>query len=215
MSLRAGYKGIKNSIAAGISGVVAKFSDALAIKSIGDGLSLSQAGALSANVKSVGSGLALSEAGALSEYHTFSSTEKLVGKLGDDDVYEKTFVFGTDDFVDNDTKVVSDTVIKGQFVLDIGDPKQFWIDFGNSFMWNDYDTPAPASMALNYYSGESLFTRCNCQRRQSVLDGAPFIYFENTYAPTIYAHIDDVSWIFTVRYTKKPVTPALNTRKKK
>lgn len=217
MSLRAGYKGIKSSIAAGISGVVVKFSDALAIKSIGSGLSLSQAGALSADVKSIGSGLALSETGTLSEYHTFSSTEKLIGKLGNDDLYEKTFVFTTDDFEDNDTKVVSDSAIKGQFVLDIGDPKQFWIDYGNSFMWNDHDTPAPASMALNFYSGGdgSQFTRCNCQRRQSVLDGAPFIYFENTYAPTIYSNISDVSWIFTIRYTKNPVSPASNTRKKK
>lgn len=205
MALKAGYNGIKKNIFLILNSIAAKFSDAVAIKDIGDGLSLSEDGELSADIGSIGNGLLLSQSGVLSEYHTFSSTEKLVGKLGDDDVYEKTFIFDTDDFADNDTKVVSDTVIKGQFVLDIGDPKQFWIDFGNSFMWNDHDTPAPAAMSLNYYSGgEGLFTRCNCQRRQSVLDGAPFIYFENTYAPTIYANISEVSWIFTVRYTKKP-----------
>lgn len=53
MSLRAGYKGIKNSLAVGMTAFMQKFANALVIKSIGSGLSLSEAGELSALAQSV------------------------------------------------------------------------------------------------------------------------------------------------------------------
>lgn len=53
MSLKAGYKGIKNSLAVGMSAFMQKFANALVIKSIGSGLSLSEAGELSASAQSV------------------------------------------------------------------------------------------------------------------------------------------------------------------
>ena len=53
MALRAGYKGIKNSLARGLGAFMQKFSDALVIKSIGSGLNLSEAGELTASAQSV------------------------------------------------------------------------------------------------------------------------------------------------------------------
>lgn len=62
MALRAGYIGVKKSML----GLINSISGSKIIKSIGSGLSLSNAGELSANIKSVGDGLGLSDAGALS-----------------------------------------------------------------------------------------------------------------------------------------------------
>lgn len=53
MSLKAGYKGIKNSLAVGMSTFMQKFANALVIKSIGNGLNFSEAGELSAIAQSV------------------------------------------------------------------------------------------------------------------------------------------------------------------
>lgn len=53
MALKAGYKGIKKSLAIGIAAFIQKFSDALVIKSIGSGLDLSEDGELSASAQSV------------------------------------------------------------------------------------------------------------------------------------------------------------------
>ena len=53
MSLKAGYKGIKNSLAIGMSTFMQKFANALVIKSIGSGLTLSEAGQLSADAQAL------------------------------------------------------------------------------------------------------------------------------------------------------------------
>lgn len=52
MALRAGYYGLKNSVKKALENLAADIADAKIIKSVGDGLSLSAQGALSANIDS-------------------------------------------------------------------------------------------------------------------------------------------------------------------
>ena len=66
MALKAGYYGVKKAMSSAIQSMISRFGDALVIKSIGDGLELSEDDELSSEIKSIGDGLELSEGGELS-----------------------------------------------------------------------------------------------------------------------------------------------------
>lgn len=205
MALKAGYIGIKNPFKRALEKLVNDMSGAKIIKSIGAGLSLSDDGALTADIKSVGDYLTLSEAGELSGNGlTISTSEQKIGKLGNDDLYQKSFIVKSTDLED---ATLSADVIKGAFVLDIPAFNRLWLDESNSYFFNGASTPAPKALSLNYYSGtvDTKYTRTNIQQRSTMYDGKPFVYIDSTYANTIFSNISDVEWLFTVKYTKATV----------
>lgn len=132
MALRAGYYGLKNSVKKTLEKLAIDMVGAKIIKSVGAGLSLSDAGALTADIKSVGAGLDLSEAGALtSDIKTigeglslseegelsatssgggpnYSGTEQKVGSWFGADLYEKTISVGQ--MPNNTTKEVQHSI---------------------------------------------------------------------------------------------------------
>ena len=220
MALKAGYYGLKNSIIAILEKLASDMSGAVIVKSVGDGLDISEEGELSAEIKSIGDGLSLSEEGelsaeiksvgdglSLSENGVLSSdgllltsAEKKVGKLGLADLYEKTFTFKSTDLQDS---TISASVIKGSFILDVPAFDRIWIDFGNSYYFNGAASPAPKALSLNYYAGDGTkYTRANIQQRSSSYDGKPYVYFDSNYAESVYDNISDLEWVFTVKYTK-------------
>lgn len=77
MALKAGYKGIKKSVLE----TLMSLAGSVVIKSVGDGLTLSEAGELSADVNDVGNGLTLSESGEASVDIDTSTMEFKDGKL--------------------------------------------------------------------------------------------------------------------------------------
>lgn len=81
MALRAGYYGLKNSVKKALEKLASDMAGAKIIKSVGDGLSLSDQGALTANIKSIGDGLDLSEQGSLSVDIDSDTMEFKNGKL--------------------------------------------------------------------------------------------------------------------------------------
>ena len=93
MALKAGYKGIKKSVLE----TLMSLAGSVVIKSIGDGLTLSEAGELSANVNDVGDGLTLSEAGELSADIDTSTMEFKEGKLAAKITsgYKKDLLYGS------------------------------------------------------------------------------------------------------------------------
>lgn len=205
MALRAGYYGLKNSVKKTLEKLASDMSGAKIIKSVGAGLNLSDQGALTADIKTVGDYLTLSEAGKLSGNGLIiSDSEQKIGKLGNDDLYQKSYIVKSTDF--EDATITAD-VIKGAFLLDIPDFNRLWLDESNSYFFNGAETPAPKALALNYYSGTSdtKYTRTNIQQRPNMYDGKPFVYIDTTYANTIYSNISDVEWLFTVKYTKATV----------
>lgn len=182
MALKAGYYGLKKSIADVLKKLASDMSGAVIVKSVGDGLSISEEGELSSD------GILL------------TSTEKKVGKLGLADLYEKTFTFKSTDLQES---TISDSVIKGGFILDVPEFDRIWIDFGNSYYFNGASTPAPKALSLNYLTANGTnYTRTNLQQRSSSYDGKPFVYFESNYAQDVYDSISDLEWLFTVKYTK-------------
>lgn len=191
MALRAGYYGIKKSVARILEKLASDMAGAVIIKSVGDGLSISEEGVLSSD------GISL------------TSTEKKVGKIGNVDLYEKTFTFKSTDLQD---ATISASVIKGAFILDVHAFDRIWIDYGNSYYYNGASTPAPKSLALNYYAGDGTkYTRTNLQQRSTSYEGKPFVYFDSTYAESVYDNVTDLEWLFTVKYTK--ATASVNTKK--
>lgn len=186
MALRAGYYGLKNSVKKTLEKLAADMVGAKIIKSVGAGLTLSDAGELSSN------GLII------------STSEQKIGKLGNDDLYQKSFIAKSTDLAD---ATISESVIKGALVLDIPTFNRLWLDESNSYFFNGASTPAPKALSLNYYSGTSdtKYTRTNIQQRSNMYDGKPFVYIDSTYANTIYDNISDVEWLFTVKYTKATV----------
>lgn len=112
MALKAGYKGVKKNLIDFIntlvgSVVIKSIGDGLdlseelelsaAVKSIGDGLDLSEAGELSSEIKSIGTGLSLSEAGELScsvqAGTNYSTDEQSTGLKWTDGktIYQRTY----------------------------------------------------------------------------------------------------------------------------
>ena len=98
MSLKAGYRGIKNSLAVGMSSFVQKFKNALVIKSIGSGLDFSEAGELSAAIKSIGDGLTLSQAGALSADIKSIGSGLTLSEAGELSANAQSMVYSTTEF---------------------------------------------------------------------------------------------------------------------
>ena len=132
--------------------------------------------------------------------HTYSTTEKNVGIWVDGNtLYEKTYVFTIANLNDG---LVDSSVIRGNFYLDIANVSSIWIDYGASFLKNTYSGLNPKSLSLNYAAGGSNYTRTNIQQ-SAVNSGLPFIYFENTWAASVFYDARSyLTWYITVKYTK-------------
>lgn len=101
MALRAGYYGIKKRLIAAIQSFMTDHADDVSIKSIGDGLTLSEAGQLSAGATSI----------------NYSTTEQNTGVKWTDgkDIYQKTYEIATTTEVDQ----------SGKFLTEISDYASF------------------------------------------------------------------------------------------
>lgn len=194
MSLKAGYKGIKNSLAVGMSAFMQKFANALVIKSIGSGLSFSEAGDLSANVKTIGTGLTLSEAGQLSadsQIINYTSTEQATGeKYFGDDVYTKTIQF--EGLLSNDQRVVACGFD------DVSIVNKIWIAEGSVF-----NTSTGAAHPLNFKD----FSWAEIVKSTDILVAITAATGQNVYN----------DGFVKIKYTKNAVSPdtvSQNTRKK-
>lgn len=140
------------------------------------------------------------------DYHAIpqvDGNERVVGKLGNDTLYEKVFTFSYSDMQGGSR---DNTRINGVFVLDsnvnyknimISDAQIVNNAPDNSF--NVWSMPLPIASASGVY--------CRVQIQKSyaepaAYDGVPFIFFDTTYNAAQLKDNNNMLYIFTIRYTK-------------
>ena len=136
------------------------------------------------------------------QYHAIpqvDGNERVVGKLGNDTLYEQLFYY---DFSDIDGGTQSDTVINGRFDLPHINYGSMWIEA--ACLINDVPdgTFTIKSLPLPSIQNNNGYVQTQIQKTTSN-DGYPFIYLDvNWSVSQIWAKRNDIHFMFTLRYTK-------------
>lgn len=130
--------------------------------------------------------------------------ERVVGKLGNDTLYEKVFTFAYSDMQGGSQDA---SRINGVFVLDSNvNYKTIMIESGQIINSSPNNTFNVWSMPLPIASTSGTYARIQIQKsyaEPAAYDGIPFIYFDTTYnASQIFNNSSNFSFVFTIRYTK-------------
>ena len=141
------------------------------------------------------------------QYHAIpqvDGNERVVGKLGNDTLYEKVFTFAYSDMQGGSQDA---SRINGVFVLDSNvNYKTIMIESGQIINSSPNNTFNVWSMPLPIASTSGTYARIQIQKsyaEPAAYDGIPFIYFDTTYnASQIYNNSSNFSFVFTIRYTK-------------
>lgn len=140
------------------------------------------------------------------DYHAIpqvDGNERVVGKLGNDTLYEKVFTFAYSDMQGGSR---DGSRINGVFVLDndvtydkimISDAQIVNTAPNNTFnVW---------SMPLPIASSSGVYCRVQIQKSYAeppAYDGVPFIFFDTTYNASQLLDNNNILYVFTIRYTK-------------
>jgi len=143
------------------------------------------------------------------QYHAIpqvDASERIVGKLGNDTLYEKVFTFAYSDMQGGSQDA---TRVTGVFVLESGvNYKYIMISDAQMINTNPADGKNIWSMPLPIASASGVYARVQIQKdyhnTPPAYNGLPFIYFDATYnASMIYNDGNsEMIWVFTLRYTK-------------
>jgi len=142
------------------------------------------------------------------QYHAIpqvDGNERVVGKLGNDTLYEKVFTFAYSDMQGGSQDA---TRVTGVFVLESGvNYKYIMITDGQLINTAPADGKNVWSMPLPIASASGVYCRVQIQKdyhnTPPAYNGLPFIYFDATYnASIIFNNSSDMLWVFTLRYTK-------------
>ena len=133
------------------------------------------------------------------------ASERIVGKLGNDTLYEKVFTFAYSDMQGGSQDA---NRVTGVFVLESGvNYKYIMITDGQLINTAPADGKNVWSMPLPIASASGVYCRVQIQKdyhnTPPAYNGLPFIYFDATYnASIIFNNSSDMLWVFTLRYTK-------------
>ena len=144
------------------------------------------------------------------QYHAIpqvNGTERIVGKLGNDTLYEKVYVFSRSDMQGGSQ---SNSRITGVFVLDDINYDKIMLTDGQLINGDPDSSLSVLSMPLPIASTNNVYCRVQIQKSIPAdpstppsYDGLPFVYFDCTYnASLINPKLNSMTWVFTVRYTK-------------
>ena len=141
------------------------------------------------------------------QYHAIpqvDGNERIVGKLGNDTLYEKVFTFSYSDMQGGSQ---DESKVTGVFVLDSGiNYKNIMITDGQLINTTPNNSFNVWSMPLPIASASGVYCRVQIQKSYATppaYDGIPFIFFDATYnAAQIFGNKLNMLWVFTIRYTK-------------
>jgi len=140
------------------------------------------------------------------QYHAIpqvDANERIVGKLGNDTLYERVFTFSYSDMQGGSR---DSSRITGVFVLD-SDVNYDKIMINDAQIVNTAPNNAfnVWSMPLPIASASGLYCRVQIQKSYAeppAYDGVPFIYFDTTYNAAQLLDNNNMLYVFTIRYTK-------------
>lgn len=133
--------------------------------------------------------------------HHYSTAEHVVGTWIDGKpLYEKTYIFTISDL----DGTYDATTIDGRFQLSRVPYDMIWIEKGFINYRNaSASTNTIRSVLINYPNWENdRGIRTNIQVTSAFYDGYPYIYHKQTYSPGLIARVNDLEFIFVIRYTK-------------
>lgn len=135
--------------------------------------------------------------------NNYSTTEHVIGEWIDGAVlYERTFDFTSADM--QGTWSINDG-FGTLFYLPYGDEiSKIWIDTGNSFVYSSTDGAISQTITYPVVLGgaSNSYARACLQRNPSVNNGKMVINFQTTFPSNVYANKDNLTYVFTFRYTK-------------
>lgn len=144
------------------------------------------------------------------QYHAIpqvDGNERVVGKLGNDTLYEKVFTFTYSDMQGGSQ---TNSRITGVFVLENISYDKIMLTDAQLINGSPDDTFSVLSMPLPIASTNNVYCRVQIQKSIPAdpstppsYDGLPFVYFDCTYnASLINPKLNYITWVFTIRYTK-------------
>lgn len=201
MALRAGYYGLKNSVKRSLEKMAVDISGMKIIKTIGNGLKLTNNGSLSVDVLSDSlefkSGKLVVKNSLDPENFVSSGQAWINGNY----IEEKLLKLNISGLEEAD---ISSSAIKGHVYLDFGydDYDAIWIDTSKSFLYCPHRIAAPLSTPIVYPVGLT-YVRANIQQRTAFNNGNVSIYVEITYNPDSFNNVYDNFIILSVKRVLK------------
>lgn len=131
----------------------------------------------------------------------YSTTEHVVGTWTDGtSLYERTFIFNSADM--QGTWQIGDG-FGTLFYLPYGDEiSKIWFDVGNSFTYTATSGAVSSVISWPIEYGGSGYTRTSVQRSSGTNNNKMVINYQTTYPSASYNMRNNLTFVFTLRYTK-------------